>query len=965
MKKNTKKFSQKIIIILCLVSLFNFLIPPYSNADLDITLINPIKDLVLLIADGAMGIMQGFTMGDYTVTQPSEEAEQTGAAFTAFARGLNSLTGGSISNIDDLTDIATIKYTPYLIFTNQIPTFDANFFNNTDTSKSWLKSNNNAIVNYNTIDKKTAQDAKTALTNISNGNYATDYEKLLSDIDALINFQREYDGTEGTTGNDSTDLKTLSNAKSGINEYRVAAMSEEGKRDYCTKYNLTTFPPLSDLVDILKPNSNSTNYLFNGAPQLPSAITQKIQDTLSNDYIVIKSTSFTLAPTISKWYSTLSILAIVSMISVLVYSGIRIIISSASKDKAKYKQMIVDWFVAICLLFFMRYIMSFSFAIVDKLISLLSSVNTDTTVFFNNTRSIAGMQSNGWLALGYTVIYVVLVCISIYFTFTYLKRVLYLAFLTMISPLVAFTYPIDKINDGKAQAFDMWLKEYLFNLLIQPLHLVLYSVLIGSASDLVDSNYLYAVIALAFMTPAEKLLRKFFGFEKAHTPGFLAGPAGGALMIEGFKKLTGWGPGSHNKSKGSSDSSSSSSNEDKANIPQRSIDSYGLMSGNSDNDTNDTTINIPMESESTSNEVNVPLPAQGDVDLIDYDSTFGPNDTTVNIPMESESTRNKFNVPLPAQGDVDFIDYDSTFGFGQNNTNTSPRNSTASTNNKKPNKLSRLNRAFDASTKAYGRGLKRKLKNYAKNEFFNPTKNIKSVGKVLKSAAQFGTALGTGALGLGIGLATGDPKQALQNAIIGGQAGSRLTGNILNKAGNTLHVDDMEKTFEMAYYGDDYSTHLQDKEYQKWLDNNKEQLIRNLGIDKYNTLRNNEVLENYRKNGKSKKEIIDEIGEDQYQELQQQALLKEYFTGGIDNVEEIIACEKFKDAHKEFDTDSAIGAMKIANDLSDKDLKKKKEILFENFKDKNPNRSNDDINTLVQQQLKFSKEIEGYKKEAY
>lgn len=33
----------------------------------------------------------------------------------------------------------------------------------------------------------------------------------------------------------------------------------------------------------------------------------------------------------------------------------------------------------------------------------------------------------------------------------------------MIAPLVALTYPIDKVKDGKAQAFDMWFKEYTMN----------------------------------------------------------------------------------------------------------------------------------------------------------------------------------------------------------------------------------------------------------------------------------------------------------------------------------------------------------------------------------------------------------------------------------------------------------------------------------------------------------------------
>ena len=33
-----------------------------------------------------------------------------------------------------------------------------------------------------------------------------------------------------------------------------------------------------------------------------------------------------------------------------------------------------------------------------------------------------------------------------------------MAFLTLIAPIVAFTYPIDKMADGQAQGFDMWVK---------------------------------------------------------------------------------------------------------------------------------------------------------------------------------------------------------------------------------------------------------------------------------------------------------------------------------------------------------------------------------------------------------------------------------------------------------------------------------------------------------------------------
>ena len=78
-----------------------------------------------------------------------------------------------------------------------------------------------------------------------------------------------------------------------------------------------------------------------------------------------------------------------------------------------------------------------------------------------------------------------------------------MAFLTVIAPLVAMTYSLDKISDGKAQAFNMWLKEYIGNLLIQPVHLLLYMILISMAFDLASQNIVYTLVAMGFLMPAE------------------------------------------------------------------------------------------------------------------------------------------------------------------------------------------------------------------------------------------------------------------------------------------------------------------------------------------------------------------------------------------------------------------------------------------------------------------------------
>lgn len=75
---------------------------------------------------------------------------------------------------------------------------------------------------------------------------------------------------------------------------------------------------------------------------------------------------------IASWYVTLRTIAIVGLLSVLIYIGIRIIISSTSQDKAKYKQRLVDWIVAFCLLFFMHYIMAAAVNVIGKIDDILA-----------------------------------------------------------------------------------------------------------------------------------------------------------------------------------------------------------------------------------------------------------------------------------------------------------------------------------------------------------------------------------------------------------------------------------------------------------------------------------------------------------------------------------------------------------------------------------------------------------------
>ena len=270
------------------------------------------------------------------------------------------------------------------------------------------------------------------------------------------------------------------------------------------------------------------------------------------------STSYELQKTISTWYKALRAIALVGLLSVLVYVGIRILISSTGQEKAKYKKMIVDWVTAICILFVLQYIMVFILEITQKITDILRTNAIGANgedLLMSNLRNKLGTSDKFSEIFAELLMYLVLVIYTVMFTIQYLKRVVYMAFFTMIAPLIALTYPLDKIKDGQAQAFTTWIREYIFNALLQPMHLLLYVIFVSSAMDLVGANPLYAIVAIGFLLPAEKFFRKMFGFDKASSSNQLGAAAGGALIMNAINKM---GHSSGKKAAGSSGGSGDS-----------------------------------------------------------------------------------------------------------------------------------------------------------------------------------------------------------------------------------------------------------------------------------------------------------------------------------------------------------------------------------------------------------------------
>ncbi len=552
---------------------------------------------------------------------------------------------------------------------------------------------------------------------------------------------------------------------------------------------------------------------------------------------------------ISNWYSAIRTLCIVGLLSVLVYIGIRIIISSSASEKSKYKQMIFDWVIAMCLLFVIHYIMAFTITITNAVTNLISGTETTSLIgksddltkikdkmgaqsvivnvnatkeqvkanneaaneetidrniekevslddgqFTTNMLGYARFMARGdWgdqtltEQLSWMIIYFALVFYTIRFALVYIKRVIMVAFLTMIAPFVALTYPIDKISDGKAQAFNMWVKEYMFNAILQPFHLLIYYIFVMSAMQLAANNMIYALVVLGFMIPAEKLLKKMFGFDKAPlgTTGGLGSFAGGAVassLINSMKKS-----GNKGGNSGGKDNKIRQKNEEElpkddsikigasANTREgKGLDEYDGQDSNEDQQT---------ESNEQNQDQNKVPEWRDDLtqeEIADRDNW--------------QATRNE----LGESGDKEAIDYanENLDKYRKQDDNIEQQEkpqkqlNLSSVNTQTPIRQMSRGKAFRKALWNGGGRSWKNIKNSAYKNFGTPKNFTRTLGRGAKALGRgylkAGAAVAIGAAGLAYGLTTGDASKAASYALGAGTAGYSAGGTAARLIGNTV-----------------------------------------------------------------------------------------------------------------------------------------------------------------------------------
>ena len=506
-----------------------------------------------------------------------------------------------------------------------------------------------------------------------------------------------------------------------------------------------------------------------------------------------------LRDTVATWYVALRNIAIVGLLSALLYIGIRIVISSSAGDKAKYKQFFVDWVVALCLIFFLHYIMAFTMTMSETVTDVLAGdrtnqgrikevnirlTETDGTTTFkdagtevcfsSNFTGVARMKADyqgGTLKIGYSILYIALTVYTVYFAFVYLKRLLMLAFFTMIAPLVALTYPLDKIRDGKAQAFNYWFKEYMFYALLQPMHMLLYTVFVSSALSVAANNLLYAIVALAFIVPAEKIVKQMFGI-KGNTESTLGGFAGGALASQAFNMLR-KGPPQPKKGGGDGPKGEKGIRLDNSNKPNAMDTLAGDAMENGVENAAQTATAAGIgaaagaaSANATGNENNeetdsngVHVSDDGVIDGVQFREV--PDNEQQGNGLENPEMQSGENPAMPENGQ---------------------QNQNADNNNSEENPFAAIRAKANSAKGNLGSAINSRVQ--SAGGWSGIAKGVGKTGAKLAGRAAMMTTMG--ALGLGVGIVGGDMSDTLKGLGAGLTAGYATGGRLNSAVGNTI-----------------------------------------------------------------------------------------------------------------------------------------------------------------------------------
>lgn len=226
------------------------------------------------------------------------------------------------------------------------------------------------------------------------------------------------------------------------------------------------------------------------------------------------------------WFVGVRNLALAGSIITLIYVGIRLAIATTGMQRALYKKMLFSWLEGITIMVLLQFFIVFIIFASNWIVDLLkATMESDQSVIDVEEQIMKNVDTNldEITELHSLIFYIMLYTVFTYYEFKffilYMGRLVRISFFIIISPLVCLTYPIDKIGDGSAQAFNKWIREITLAIFIQPIHLLIYIVVIYSMGEIIIRNPILGVLFLAMLSHIEKEVKSMLKLNPVFEPG--------------------------------------------------------------------------------------------------------------------------------------------------------------------------------------------------------------------------------------------------------------------------------------------------------------------------------------------------------------------------------------------------------------------------------------------------------------
>lgn len=200
----------------------------------------------------------------------------------------------------------------------------------------------------------------------------------------------------------------------------------------------------------------------------------------------------------------------IAALILLVYTGIRMAISTISADQAKYKAMLISWTKSFLILFILPYILILVISISDALVEAIPKKDTNEGFEIAIEKKVNNQLDNDstFAAFGAFITLCLLAYYQVKFFIKYLFRFFKVAFLVIISPLITITYCLDK-----GSAHKNWFEEFIGSVFIQAIHALIYAVFMFSASEIAATVPIIAVAFFMALSRGEKIFAYIFNIK--------------------------------------------------------------------------------------------------------------------------------------------------------------------------------------------------------------------------------------------------------------------------------------------------------------------------------------------------------------------------------------------------------------------------------------------------------------------